>query len=713
MPLPPDSKSFSFTLSAALAALLAIAFLRYFESLSAMLAVQAHDDSFYYLLPAFHFSRFGEFSFDGVNPAYGFQPLYALVLSVFAWCSDSLETLLRWSFAINALLFAACVYLLFASVRESLCDSPEWLKHAAGLFGALLFALNAPVFMAFTAGKENALACTLLALTYWLVLKFSRRETVFSKKSAAIGLCVGFLLLSRLLPASLLAAGVCVGVLIRKRAPLAPFFIGAAAPWALWGLYAYTKFGRLLPVSGSVKLEPFAISSLWLPFDYIYQALRFALGFSSSFHYVIQPNGWLVDNAPAHINAHTAFAAVALLCLLASAAGIIIRRRIHLSMEVSMFFASLVGLFAIPFFVGSGQLYYFVWYVFSLPYTLSLVSAIAFGKCLASIAAKLPDWNAIKPLMHKTSPALGFIAGLTLIVSTYRPMVPLNLLQLNNKLWSNLIVSASSYVELHLDISKFSRIGSLNAGALGFFLPQQVINLDALANDDAYAHYSAGGSYASYIRENAIDLCMDVGIEDILLNEGISHTLLRSFELHNGSVFSIIQIDPVELNYPEGYRIRHAESVYRGRQAIGLFESENEDWTFEGVAMANQPIRMELGLNPVVTGYMGNRLVHSGIDERDRGLTGTAVSAPFQAGENSLLIFSIGGGDSPDVGMELLCDDETAQRWHGDGSTHLREVIVDLSPYFNKELQLRVFDRSEEPGKFVLFDNAMLLKRER
>ena len=42
------------------------------------------DDAFYYLQPAWQFKQFGFFTFDGINPTYGFHPLWMIIVSLLA-----------------------------------------------------------------------------------------------------------------------------------------------------------------------------------------------------------------------------------------------------------------------------------------------------------------------------------------------------------------------------------------------------------------------------------------------------------------------------------------------------------------------------------------------------------------------------------------------------------------------------------------------------
>ncbi|MBZ0256910.1 hypothetical protein K8I31_12665, partial [bacterium] len=188
------------------------------------------------------------------------------------------------------------------------------------------------------------------------------------------------------------------------------------------------------------------------------------------------------------------------------------------------------------------------------------------------------------------------------------------------------------------------------------------------------------------------------------------YTVLRSFPLNVSDQFAIVQIHP-DLNIPaNGYSLRLDNRLYRAVHTIGLFESPSEGWDYSGAAMQNQPTPMELGLFPTVTGFLGTGLLHTGMNESSGGMIGSATSPQFVPSENQQLIFTVGGSDSPSVGVQLMDASSVIGEWRGDGSTHLNEVNVDLSPYAAKPLHLRVFDEDERPGECILFDHAMVLE---
>ncbi len=700
--------------------LLTLSCQRFLTSNVDALALSVHDDSFYYLLPAFNCSRLGFFTFDGIHPTYGFQPLYALVLAALSYCVGSLESLLRWSLILNAVLFAATGCVLVSSIRIALEHRPNWIRESAALFGALFFLLNVPVFMASITAKENALACFLLALLVDLYLRIEKQKDQSAfRLPFTLGVIAGCLVLTRLLPSSVFMLMVLFSFLYgQKKLVLYPL-IGAMLPLMLWGAYAYHKFAHVLPTSSSIKSGVFTVfsqlpeassvsSPLLVPFEYLYQTGRFSLGFSSVFHYTLHPNGWIVDGAPTNYGVHSVLVLIGLISLIYMAATW--KRLQHCDLLItSLLFASAVGLFITPFLMKVKDLYYFTWYIFDQPYLISFMFAIAFAKALqliSTIELRIPTWRP-QWLNNSLSTILSVII-FVVALSTYYRYQPVYQVEVNQNLWSHLILASSSYVDQHLKISAYSKIGSFNAGALGFFLPERVINLDGLANDDVYLFTQNGGSIGEYIHENAIDYCIDFNIEEVLEVEGVSFKPLRSFPLNEGR-FSIVQIHSSDTFQAHDFSLRIDDALYEGAASLGLFEHGSDNWNFEGSAMSGQPAQLELGLFPAVTGYVGNGLVHSGLNEDGGAMTGEAVSPVFTVRENQYLIFSVGGSQSQSVGAHLKDGGSVLGEWRGSGASHLDEIQVDVSEYKGRQLHLTVFDYDDSPGEYILFDHAMIL----
>ncbi|MDP8245809.1 MAG: hypothetical protein P9L94_17130 [Candidatus Hinthialibacter antarcticus] len=261
-----------------------------------------------------------------------------------------------------------------------------------------------------------------------------------------------------------------------------------------------------------------------------------------------------------------------------------------------------------------------------------------------------------------------------------------------------------------MKISQFSKIGSFNAGAMGFFLPEKVVNLDGLANDDVYHFTEDGGSIGDYVRENAIDYCIDLNIEDVLQAEQIPYTTLRTFPLNDSDHFSIVQIHADKNFQAHNFKLRVDGALHHGVETIGLFENATEGWVFQGDAMDAQPSKMELGLFPKVTGYVGNGLIHSGLREDEGAHTGTTSSPIFSPKDNQRLIFAVGGSQNSSVGVRLMKGESILGEWRGKGEPQLDKIILDLSPYTGEDLRLYVFDHDENENEFILFDHAMILE---
>ncbi|MDP8246069.1 MAG: hypothetical protein P9L94_18445 [Candidatus Hinthialibacter antarcticus] len=398
---PTPINPYQLCLFTAAVVILTLSYRRFFTSNIDMLALSVHDDSFYYLLPAFNFSRYGFFTFDGIHPTYGFQPLYAIALAAINCCVGSLHNLLRCALFFNAVIFVSTSFLLYSSLKKALHDKPEWIQNIAGIFGALCFLMNVPVFLSFITVKENALACFLLAI---IVDIFFQIKENTSKRLIALpllfGTFSGLLLLTRLLPSTVFILFV-LFFSLRRWSQLNIYAIaGLLTPVFAWGAYAYYSFGRLIPTSSSIKAgfltvfaqtpeAGWATSPLLVPFEYLYQAARFSVGIPSKFHYILQPNGWILDGAPTTLGFHTIFMCVGLFSVLIAAGS---WKKLHTGdlLIPLLLFPSALGLFITPFLIKAKDLYYFTWYIYDQPYLLPFTFALAFALLLQNITPHYP-----------------------------------------------------------------------------------------------------------------------------------------------------------------------------------------------------------------------------------------------------------------------------------------------------------------------------------
>ena len=259
--VPPRAPLYStmwlFSLLAVLALIPLRAFLnRIVESDYLALAVATPDDSFYYLLPAWRFPTHGYFTFDGVHPTYGFQPLFMVLLTALSAVLPSIEDVFRAGLGVNAILHVASGVMVGLVVSTLLSECSAMVRYMASLLAGFVYLFGWNLFWINFTLKENSLATFLYLLAMFCLLRAlsTRRERSIGS-DVWLGTLIGLLILARLLPSSLLAAGVMLGVVWAWLARRSAIVISAAmlVPLVLWGIYAKLAFGHLLPSSDDGK----------------------------------------------------------------------------------------------------------------------------------------------------------------------------------------------------------------------------------------------------------------------------------------------------------------------------------------------------------------------------------------------------------------------------------------------------------------------------
>jgi hypothetical protein len=211
------------------------------------------DDSFFYLQVAKWFPSTHEFTFDGDNPTYGYQPLWQLLLCALAPLLPGRALLFHGVQILCALLHVALGGALFAFTRR--LAGP-----AAGVVAALLWTAN-PATMVWCWGlKENALYALLLVAAFGRLLALL--DTGFRPRTAAaFGALLGLIVCARLnavlvagllLAALPLARGLGGGLAARLRGAGLALAI-ALATGAPWYVFARFHFGTAMPISATVK----------------------------------------------------------------------------------------------------------------------------------------------------------------------------------------------------------------------------------------------------------------------------------------------------------------------------------------------------------------------------------------------------------------------------------------------------------------------------
>jgi len=121
---------------------------RILESDYHALAVLTPDDSFYYLVPAWRFKTAGFFTFDGVHPTYGFQPLFMVLLTGLSAILGSVEDVFRAGLAVNATLHVATGVLVGLIVNTLLSECSAMVRFIASLVAGAVYFLGWNLFWA-------------------------------------------------------------------------------------------------------------------------------------------------------------------------------------------------------------------------------------------------------------------------------------------------------------------------------------------------------------------------------------------------------------------------------------------------------------------------------------------------------------------------------------------------------------------------------------
>lgn len=215
------------------------------------------DDAFYYFEVALNYAELGFWTFDGTNPTNGVQPLWAIFLSGYAVLLDlagvsDKQLIARFFVGLCVLLNIVAAFLLFDLLRKV-------VSTGTGVAAAGAFLLPLGIVWQRSWGMENSLyALMLIASVYWYHLRFRPAPSVAG--AAILGLLLGLLALARL------NAGLFAPILVahflfftRDRDAVARLLLACVAglvgfaiilPYLAFNL---TSTGHLMPISGAAK----------------------------------------------------------------------------------------------------------------------------------------------------------------------------------------------------------------------------------------------------------------------------------------------------------------------------------------------------------------------------------------------------------------------------------------------------------------------------
>jgi hypothetical protein len=484
------------------------------------------DDAYYYFQVAANYPRLGFWSFDGIHPTNGVQPLWAILLTGIALVLAPLgltdaDLLARVFVAFTAVLHFASSMVLFHLLARQVS-----VGTALVAAGALLL----PIGMVWSRvwGMENSLyAMTLVSAVAYFQLVFRHRQSTLS--AAILGFLLGLAALSRL-NASLLIPCLLLYYLLSEHGSLRErlrltIVIGAAASALILPYFAanYATTGHPLPISGAVKAlkleQGLAARQITGPLS---------LDFLAMLHQETRkPIEWFITSRAVdafwpvggrvifngEVNYATLLAVSSLFVLGPLALGRpiewlgFLRSRFARLLPFSylLVFGLLdlaVTLLLYPFDVGYAGIRW--WFV---EHEIIIVVLVA------TLVAAVLSYSATR--LVRRSWHVGIVTtGLILLVAFHTQ-------QMARFYWDgkmeyrdwNLSWNDESYLAanwISSNLPEDAIVGSWNAGVLGYYTTRTVVNLDGLINNFELLPYLKEGRIADYIKQKRIGYLSDI-----------------------------------------------------------------------------------------------------------------------------------------------------------------------------------------------------------
>jgi hypothetical protein len=497
------------------------------------------DDAYYYFQVAANFPRHGFWTFDGINATNGVQPLWAWLLTGVATIAhaigvDDKIVLARTFVSIAALMHVASAFLLLSLLRRTVSFGTGVV---AG--GALLFSMS--TVWAHTWGMENSLYTLLLIGTAgYGHLVFGRDLT--ARRAVLYGVLLGLTGLARL-NAVLLTAFAAFFFLLTHRqlgaraVMLAAVFSTTAAslvlPYAAWN---YATTGHPLPVSGAVKgvqstayFAARGIESRWLP-RAMWRVLRQNRAPLSAFASSALGDAlWPIGGRTVYFARSRAIGPVVLVPLAVCAAVGLARRGreqpllVQRSRALWPFayvgaFAAFNALLSITLFPTQIRYAMTRWWLVEGELVLMVIAATVVAAALARAAIVVRRVQVTQWLVRA---GIAVTALLSLVQTTRYYWNGAVEIRDWNSSWGNHMLLAAAW--LRECAPPEARVGSWNAGVLGYHARQRVTNLDGLMNGHHLIPYLRTGSVDAYIRAQNLEYLSDA--ESIFTRERLTEKL--------------------------------------------------------------------------------------------------------------------------------------------------------------------------------------------
>ena len=405
------------------------------------------DDSFYYATIAREVATSGHSSFDGHTPTNGYQPLWMWLEVPVHWITSDPVAALRATRVLEvAIALVGCLCWLAVCFRIGVAAP------AAALL--LPFFVRARDLFV---GMEAATSIATLGAAAWATLQVASPDDAVRRRWALpCGLLLATAVLARI--DNLAFAVPATACLLWRRGPAAdrgmPWRLLAAfvLPLAVWSIANFVLFDTAVPVSGLVK-QWWSSSA---PDDGLSRSWRRLCG--------------LLDHRPARDGVWSALLLLAL-----------VGWRVRLATMARAFLPIGIGLATLAI----GKLGYYAatvepvlanygWYFLTGSLTRQLCLVVAVDLLVVWLVARIG-----RPRL-----LTGMLAGIVVLLIGRQMTWYVDLVRRPDVDWE--LLSHDAALWLAANVPHDARVGSFDAGVIGYFAPQRVSNLDGLVSSFAF-----------------------------------------------------------------------------------------------------------------------------------------------------------------------------------------------------------------------------------
>ncbi|MHC4845213.1 MAG: hypothetical protein ACYTCU_03525 [Planctomycetota bacterium] len=493
--------------------------------------VHRGDDAFYYFKLAINFPTYGFWTFDGINPSNGVQPLWGMLLTAVAVVLDwvgvtDVHVIARLFVLLTGLVhFASCMLLFHLLAR--------FVSLGAGIAAAGAFLFPLGIVWTRVWGMENSLySLILLATVLHYLGRF--REQGTARAAAWLGALLGLLTLARLnagfLIPTMLLFYLCgrwhgsLGTRLKRCVVIGAVASALIVPWLVYNL---VHTGHLLPVSGGAKQVRTALFMQEQGIESVFSAQYL----SAVSNWLDGPIQWFVGSRALDGTWLAGGRAILgedkgdytlilqILCVVLLAPLLTLRvggwlreLRAMLSRLAPFAFLLVFAVFNIvlALFMFPSEITYSVvrWWLIEGEIVITSLMAVLVATSLGFMGAAWVPRRA----------ALGLAtAWIALLVAFHGA-------RMVEFYWDgegdfpdwNVSTNDERYqagIWIRDNLPDDAVVGSWNAGVIGYYSDRHVVNLDGLINSWEFVPYLESGRLADYILEEGIEYLTDTNFE--------------------------------------------------------------------------------------------------------------------------------------------------------------------------------------------------------